>query len=53
MSRAATGDVVYEKPRNNVYTVLVAVALIAEITAFVILFQKAVEVFGTGNGILN
>jgi hypothetical protein len=48
MSRAATGDVVIEKPRNNVYTVLVAVALIAELVAFIVLIQQAGNIFPAG-----
>ena len=53
MSRAATGDVVVEKPRNNIYTVLVAIALLAQAVAFLALFQRAGDIFETGKGLFN
>jgi hypothetical protein len=45
MSRVAAGDVITVKPTNNIYTVLVLVAVVAEIIAFVALYMKANEVF--------
>jgi hypothetical protein len=45
MSRIATGNEVTVKPTNNVYTVLVAVALAAEIIAFLALFFRYNDVF--------
>ena len=48
MSRAATGDVVTIKPRNNVYTVLTIAAVVAEIVALIVLFMQHKTLFGTG-----
>ena len=46
MSRvAAASDVITVKPSNNIYTVLVWVAFLAELIAFVALYMKANEVF--------
>jgi hypothetical protein len=45
MSRAASGDVIEIKPTNNVYTVLVIVAFIAELIAFISLYLRAGEIF--------
>jgi hypothetical protein len=45
MSRVAAGDVIEVKPTNNVYTVLVIVAFIAELIAFIALYLKSTEVF--------
>lgn len=51
MSRAATGDTVVVKPVNNVYTVLVLIAIVAEIIGFVALFLRHADIF-PGNGSL-
>jgi hypothetical protein len=51
MSRAATGDVVTLKPTNNVYTALVAIAVLAELVAFFALYSRAAEIFIGGNGL--
>jgi hypothetical protein len=48
MSRTATGDVVVVKPTNNVYTALVAIAVLAEIIAFFALYTRAAEIFIPG-----
>jgi hypothetical protein len=45
MSRIATGNEVTVKPTNNIYTVLVAVALLAEIVGFVALIFRYTEIF--------
>jgi len=45
MSRIATGNEVTVKPTNNIYTVLVAVALLAEAIAFAALFFRYTEIF--------
>ncbi len=45
MSRAAAGDVIEVKPKNDVYTALVAAAFLAELIAFILLYMKAGEVF--------
>ena len=42
---AAAGDVITVKPSSNVYTVLVWVAFLAELIAFIALYMKANEVF--------
>jgi len=46
MSRIATGNEIVVKPRNNVYTVLVIVAALVNILAFVILCLRFTTVFG-------
>jgi hypothetical protein len=46
MSRAGTGDTVQVKPTNNIYTALVAIAVIAEIIGFIAMFLRAGEIFG-------
>jgi hypothetical protein len=45
MSRVATADVITVKPTTNIYTVLVWVAVLAELIAFAVLYLKANEVF--------
>jgi hypothetical protein len=47
MSRIATGDrPVIVKPSNNVYTVLVAVAVLVNIICFLVIFMRFLAVFG-------
>ena len=46
MSRAASGDVVTLKPANNIYTVLVIVALLAVALALVAMFMKIKPLLG-------
>jgi len=53
MSRAATGDVVIEKPRNNIITVLVGVAVLVELIGFLALFMRAGEIFVEGKNLFN
>jgi hypothetical protein len=49
MSRIATGDrPVIVKPTNNVYTVLVLVALLVNVIAFLIILLRYTVVFGAG-----
>ena len=51
MSRAAAGDVIVERPSNNVYTVLLIAATIAQAIAFLAIFAKAGEIFAEGKGL--
>jgi hypothetical protein len=44
MSRVAAGDVIEVKATNNVYTVLVIVAFLAELIAFVALYMRFAEI---------
>jgi hypothetical protein len=53
MSRVAAGDVIEIKPRNNMYTALVAIALLAELIAFIALYVRAGEIFVDGKGLFN
>jgi hypothetical protein len=46
MSRAATGDVVVQKPINNIYTVLVIVATLINVIGFLLIFLRYTTVFG-------
>jgi hypothetical protein len=48
MSRMSGGDQILVKPTNNVYTVLVAVGIIAEIIAMVVLWMVHQNLFGVG-----
>lgn len=46
MSRAAaTTDVITVKPSNNIYTVLVIVAFLAELIGFLMLLARASTIF--------
>jgi hypothetical protein len=48
MSRVGSGDTVVVKATNNVYTVLVIVATLATIMAFVVTNMRAKALFGEG-----
>jgi hypothetical protein len=47
MTRMA-GDAIVVRPTNNVYTVLVIVAFLVELAAFVAMWMRAGTVFGGG-----
>jgi hypothetical protein len=53
MSRAPAGDVVEVAPSSNVYTVLVAVALVVQLIAFAAMVIKAGEVFVEGKSLFS
>ena len=44
MSRMA-GDAIVVKPTNNVYTVLVILAFLLQVVAFVVMFMRAQHLF--------
>ena len=44
MSRMA-GDAIVVRPTNNVYTVLVIVAFLLELAAFIVMFMRAGALF--------
>jgi hypothetical protein len=46
MSRMGAGDVVVVKPANNVYTVMVIVATLVQLLAFLVIFVRFHSVFG-------
>jgi hypothetical protein len=46
MSRTSGGDAIVVKPTNNVYTVLVAVAIVVEIVGIVALWFEAIALQG-------
>ncbi len=48
MSRVGSGDTIVVKPSNNVYTVLVIVATVASILAFVVVNMKCKDLFAAG-----
>lgn len=48
MSRAQSGDPIYVKPSNNMYTVLSIVAFLVTLLAFVILFMRAKDLLDNG-----
>ena len=48
MSRTATGDVVTVKPTNNIYTVLVGIAILVELIGFAALVMRANDIFQGG-----
>jgi len=45
MSRASAGDAIVVRPSNNVYTALVAIAIVVEILGFVALIMRHGELF--------
>ena len=45
MSRVAAGQTIEIAPRNDVYTALVVIAVVAEVIAFLLLFLRYGEVF--------
>jgi hypothetical protein len=47
MTRGVAVEVDYVRPTNNIYTVLVAAAVILEIIALVVLFMRHQEAFGS------
>ena len=51
MSRGSAADVIVEKPSNNVYTVLLIAATVAQLIAFLAIFSKAAEIFAEGKGL--
>jgi hypothetical protein len=53
MSRVANVDVIEIKPTVNVYTALVAVAVLAELIALIALFTRASDIFVAGKGLLS
>ncbi len=46
MSRVSTGDVIVQKPSNNIYTVLAAVGFIVGLIGLILFFVKAGQVLG-------
>jgi hypothetical protein len=46
MSRAGAGDVVVVKPANNVYTIMVIVATLAQLLALLVIIVRFKSVFG-------
>jgi hypothetical protein len=48
MTRASQGDQILVKPTSNVYTVLTVVGIIAEVLAFIYLYQMHQQLFDVG-----
>lgn len=48
MARSSAAEQFVIKPSNNIYTVLAAVGVIAEIVAFIVLWLTHETLFGTG-----
>jgi len=48
MSRVQSGDTVYVKPANNMYTVLAAIGTIVTLLGFIVLFIRAKELLANG-----
>lgn len=46
MSRVGAGETIAIAPRNDVYTALVVIAVVAEAIAFILLFLKYGDAFG-------
>jgi len=53
MSRISNVDVIEVKPTVNVYTALVAAALIAELIAFIALYVKSTDIFESAKGLFS
>ncbi len=48
MSRFGTGDVIVQKPTNNVYTALAAAGFVVVLTGLILFYLKAEEILGSG-----
>jgi hypothetical protein len=48
MSRVGTGDTVYVKPTNNIYTALAAAAVVINILGLIFMFLRAASIFNPG-----
>jgi hypothetical protein len=46
MSRMQTGDVIYTKPTNNIYTVLAIVGVVAVLTGFILFYIRSEAILG-------
>jgi len=46
MSRIASGEQIQVRPTNNIYTVLAAVAVIAQIIGLVVIFMRGQDIGG-------
>ena len=46
MSRVGGSDVVVVKPANNVYTVMLIVATVAQLLCFLVIFMRFKTMFG-------
>jgi hypothetical protein len=53
MSRLGSAPIEEVKPRNNVYTVLAAIALIVQIIGFILLYVRYSEILGKGTGLFS
>ena len=51
MSRTVASDVIVERPSNNVYTVLLIAAFLAQLIAFLAIVTKAGEIFVEGKSL--
>ncbi len=50
MARMPAGEQIIVRPTNNVYTVLVGIALVVEVLGFIALFMAAQTLFPGPNG---
>jgi hypothetical protein len=48
MSRLGTGDVIVQKPTNNVYTALAAAGFVLVLTGLILFYVKAEAILGSG-----
>lgn len=48
MTRGTVGETIVVRPTNNVYTVLVAVAIVVEIIGLIALFKQAAQIMPPG-----
>ncbi|HEY0010275.1 MAG TPA: hypothetical protein VGB55_16250 [Tepidisphaeraceae bacterium] len=51
MSRIASGDVVYVRPTNNVYTALAAAGFVLTLTGFILFYLKVSDILGPDNSL--
>jgi hypothetical protein len=49
MSRISSAETIQIKPTNNIYTVLVASAVVVELVALIVLITRFSTLYGPGN----
>ncbi|MBC7785492.1 MAG: hypothetical protein H7144_16790 [Burkholderiales bacterium] len=49
MSRLSTGDVIVQKPGNNVYTAIAGAGFVLVLIGLILFYLKADAVLGAGN----
>lgn len=53
MSRVTSSDTVEVKPTNNIYTVLVGIAILVQLIGFIVLVLRAGAIFVQGKSLFS